>query len=304
MSNLKLEMKMYLSILKNIIVTFKDTHKIKISLCIVIIHIIVGYFIYDYISHMHDNDNEFNYSLEMVNQMQLPNFDIALNKYDLVGNSMNVYVIDAGHGGTYKQKYYTKGKRSHRLSDGRIIYEGESNRDIANRLYLKCREMGYKCINLMNTYEDIKLSTRKSTIEELDNFCTKFGFGNVVCISIHSNASTLKNGERWSSPKGWSIYTSEQNNGSDILANIITTKMQENFPNETFRTSSGENKSRETDAFTMVKLKVPCVISENFFMTNKDDAKLLLSSSNRELIATSHFQAIDSIETNQIQIKY
>ena len=292
-----------LSSIKNKYLRFKLKYKYQILIFISLIFVFVGYNIYNYVQNIISNRYEFNHSIEMINHIELPKFKINLNKFDLVGTSNYVWVIDAGHGGKLDRKYYTAGKRSPRLADGRIIYEGETNRDVVNRIYLKCREKGYKCLKLMDSYKDISLTNRKKTIESLDKFCQLNGFGKVICISIHSNASKSEKDKKWTKPKGWSIYTDSKNNGSDVLANIISMKMKELFPDETFRLSS-DGSSRESDAFTMVKLKVPCVISENFFMTNKEDVKILLSSTKLEQIATGHFQAIDSIEINNIKLNY
>ena len=304
MKNIFLTLSINYEILKSKVLDIKNRYNFIFNLVIIFTHLIIGCFVADFAQSLFKDDIDYTTNISTVTDLKIPHLPIPINKYDLVGNSNNIYVIDAGHGGLYHNTYQTKGKQSYMLNDGRVLYEGQFNRDVANRIWLKCRSNNIKCINLINTYDDIKLSDRKKTIEKLSVYCKSKNLGQVICISIHANAAKLKNGEQWNDAKGWSVYTDSKDNGSDVIANILTDKMKIQFPNETFRVSRGYNKSRESDAFTMVKLKVPCIISENFFMTNKEDVEKLLNSNFRESIATAHYNAIDSIEVNNINIEY
>jgi len=41
---------------------------------------------------------------------------------------------------------------------------------------------------------------------------------------------------------------------------------------------------------------MPAILSENFFMTNKKESKLLLSEEGRDRIAKIHFEMIQEVE--------
>jgi len=45
---------------------------------------------------------------------------------------------------------------------------------------------------------------------------------------------------------------------------------------------------------------MPAILSENFFMTNREECKLLLSEEGRDRIAKIHFDMIQEIEITKI----
>ncbi len=75
-------------------------------------------------------------------------------------DSNYLWIFDNGHGGIIDGVYQTSGKRSPKWDDGSILYEGEFNRAIVNRLMKLCDDAGMECVNLVDTQEDIPLSKR------------------------------------------------------------------------------------------------------------------------------------------------
>ncbi len=75
-------------------------------------------------------------------------FDVTVNtKVTPKGMSNYLWIFDNGHGGIIDGVYQTAGKRSPLWPDGEILYEGEFNRGIVNRLMKLCTDSGIDCIN-------------------------------------------------------------------------------------------------------------------------------------------------------------
>ena len=57
---------------------------------------------------------------------------------------------------------------------------------------------------------------------------------------------------------------------------------------------------KEANFWVLRKTVMPAILSENFFMTNREESRLLLSEEGRDRIAKIHFQMIEEIESTQI----
>lgn len=190
-----------------------------------------------------------------------------------------VVVLDAGHGGVINGVYQTKGKRSPVWDDGSQYFEGVGNREIYKKLRAK---LTANCIEVYNPNEsdiDMPLRTRTSKINDYikNNPDKKF-----VGISIHSNGFSKE------SAHGWSVYTyTKASEDSKKLSSLLAKEMKVQFPDRRLR---GE----KTAGFWMVKhTNCPFVLTENFFMTNKDECQnILMSEEQQDKIVDMHFDAI------------
>lgn len=190
-----------------------------------------------------------------------------------------VVVLDAGHGGVINGVYQTKGKRSPVWDDGSQYFEGVGNREIYKKLRAK---LTANCIEVYNPNEsdiDMPLRTRTSKINDYikNNPDKRF-----VGISIHSNGFSKE------SAHGWSVYTyTKASEDSKKLSSLLAKEMKVKFPDRRLR---GE----KTAGFWMVKhTKCPFVLTENFFMTNKDECQnILMSEEQQDKIVDMHFDAI------------
>ena len=72
-------------------------------------------------------------------------------------NSNYLWIFDNGHGGIIGGVYQTAGKRSPVWEDGTILYEGEFNRGVVNRLVKLCKENNIDYVNLVDTQQDVSL---------------------------------------------------------------------------------------------------------------------------------------------------
>ena len=80
-------------------------------------------------------------------------FDTTVKPIEPVTDSKYIWLFDNGHGGIIDGVYQTAGKRSPYWPDGEILYEGEFNRGIVNRLMKLCTDAGIECVNLVDTHK-------------------------------------------------------------------------------------------------------------------------------------------------------
>ena len=73
--------------------------------------------------------------------------------------------------------------------------------------------------------------------------------------------------------------------------------MEYEFPDHKFRkdTRDGDN-DKEAGFYVLRNTRMPALLSENFFMTNRKECKLLLTEDFRDRIANCHFKMIKKIE--------
>ena len=199
-----------------------------------------------------------------------------------------IWILDPGHGSINPDtgKYVTPGKRSPKWKDGCQYFEGEGNRCIVNSILKKCRENNIIALDIVNDWQDVPLATRVNRANSVNSY-----HGNCIYISVHSNGFSQE------SAHGYSVYTSRGNTKSDQYAEILLKYMQLEFPDRKMRKdTSDSDRDKEADFYVLSKTKMPAILSENFFMTNKEECKLLLQKSFRDRIANCHFELIKQIE--------
>ena len=199
-----------------------------------------------------------------------------------------VWILDPGHGGLNPEtgEYVTPGKRSPVWDDGTQYFEGVGNRDIVKRILKRCRNEGVLAIDVVNDWEDVSLSTRVNRANAIYKY-----HKNCIYVSVHSNGFTKE------SAHGYSVYTSRGQTKSDAYADILLSHMEYEFPDHKFRkdTSDGDN-DKEAGFYVLRNTRMPALLSENFFMTNRKECKLLLTEDFRDRIANCHFKMIKKIE--------
>jgi len=212
-------------------------------------------------------------------------YDVTVTPQCPTPNSNYLWIFDNGHGGIIDGVYQTAGKRSPVWPDGEILYEGEFNRSIVDRLMKLCTDAGIECVNLVDTQEDVPLSDRTSKANSIaiasDKPC--------IYVSIHANGFTTE------SANGWSVYTSEGVTKSDGIAKILLDEATAEFPDEYMRGT------KESNFYVLRNTSMPAILSENFFMTNSDNChRYLLSGDGRDRIAKIHFEMIQEVESAKI----
>jgi len=202
--------------------------------------------------------------------------------------SKKIWRLDPGHGSLCPDsgEYVTAGKRSPKWEDGSQYFEGVGNRDIVKRIKEKCSDAGILALDIVNDWEDVSLAIRVNRANAIYSY-----YKNAIYLSIHSNGFNKE------SAHGYSVYTSPGQTKSDRLADILLSYMELEFPDHKLRkdTSDGDM-DKEAAFYVLRKTKMPAILSENFFMTNRRECKLLLTEDFRDRIANCHFKMINKIE--------
>lgn len=186
-------------------------------------------------------------------------------------------LIDNGHG------VNTAGKCS---PDGKFR-EYKWNREIAKAVVEGLRELGYCASLLVPEDIDISLSER---VRRVNNVCSKVGVRSVICVSIHVNAAS--NG-KWSKARGWSCFTSKGKTKSDTLATMLYEEAEKRLVGKAMRKEMSDGDPDWEEGFYILKnTRCPAVLTENFFMDNRDDLAYLTSEEGRKAIIETHIEAI------------
>jgi N-acetylmuramoyl-L-alanine amidase len=186
-------------------------------------------------------------------------------------------LVDNGHG------VNTPGKCS---PDGKFR-EYRWNREIAHEVVAELKKRGY-CAELLVT-EDIDISLAER-VKRANNKCNQLGTKNVLLLSVHVNAAG--NGQ-WLNAKGWSCFTSKGLTKSDKIADELYKVAEKLMPNRTMRKEYSDGDADWEAGFYILKnTKCPAVLTENFFMDNRDDLAYLTSAEGRKAIIATHVEGV------------
>lgn len=190
-------------------------------------------------------------------------------------------LIDNGHSSQ------TPGKRSPLFDDGVTrFYEWEYNRRVARELHKRLCAEGICSVLLVPEDDyDVPLAERAAR-------ANKYGKDSLF-ISIHCNA--CGDGKTWNSGRGWAIYTSKGTTKSDRIATVFwneAKKTLEPLGMSVRKDYSDGDPDNEANFAVLVKTNMPAVLTENLFMTNKEDVKFLLSDEGFDAIVNIHLNAI------------
>ena len=182
-------------------------------------------------------------------------------------------MLDNGHG------YDTPGKRSPKWKDGTQLYEYEFNRDIVRRIQILLKSEGIRCVVITPEENDVPLSVRvKRANEYYRNNKDSF------LVSVHANAG---------GGTGFEVWTSVGHTKSDDIASCFWNAMKTEFPDKKMRMDMTDGDvDKESNFYILKNTKCPAVLTENFFMDNEQDCKLIMSNDGRMRIAKAHVEAI------------
>lgn len=196
---------------------------------------------------------------------------------------MFTVILDNGHGADTKGKcsplidfHYNKDFTS--IEDGRYR-EYLFTRRVVLSAMPKLKELGYNVIQLVSELKDISLKER---VRRINQYCSKYGAGNCILVSVHSNAAG--NGD-WMNARGWSIWTTRGQNNSDKLATCIYDAAKENIENDDKYTAKTKirvdfkdgDADFESNFYIIKGANCPSVLIECMFHDNKEDVMYLES---------------------------
>ncbi len=180
-------------------------------------------------------------------------------------------LIDAGHG------IDTPGKRS---PDGSFL-EYLWNRQVADLVPARLRASGMDADLVVTETNDIPLRTRAMRVNRV---CDRLGAGNVILVSIHSNAAG--NGSIWMYATGWECHTSPGKTRSDALAECFYRSFAKAFPEKRMRRDLTDGDSdKESNFYILTKTRCPAVLLENFFYDNREECAWLQQRLTKDRIA-------------------
>lgn len=199
--------------------------------------------------------------------------------------------IDNGHGGIVNGQYVTAGKRSPKFEDGTQLFEGVYNRKISRLLMEKLinsHTEGMYIENVAPSEMDTPLSNR---VKEANGTWLALNKPESIYISIHGDANG--DGIQWDQASGISVYTSKGQTKSDIFASILLDKLDNIVTGVKWRTDALDGDvDKEENFYVLKETMMPAALSENGFMSNKEEAKRMLTKEWQENIAEAHYQAI------------
>jgi len=205
-----------------------------------------------------------------------------------------IILIDNGHGsntesrGKYSPLLDDSMKIGSEFTNGGRFREWKYNRVIAKQVVDILKNMGYDARLVTPEDTDISLSER---VRRINTICNKEGDGNVLLISVHSNA--VGDGTQWMSGKGWEAYTTRGKTKSDLLAEYLYGRADKNVAGRKIREDwTDGDRDKESDFYIIKKSKCAAVLTENFFYDNKDDLMYLTSEEGIHGVVRLHVEGI------------
>lgn len=204
-----------------------------------------------------------------------------------------IILIDNGHGSN------VQGKQSPLLEGSGLdvwsiftekgrFKEWKYTRVIAEDVVSKLKGLGYDARLVVTEKTDISLSER---VRRVNTICNKYGAGNVVLVSVHANA--VGDSSQWMNGKGWEAYTTKGKTKSDVLAEFLYKRAEQNLKGRKIRKDTTDGDSdKEADFYIIKKAKCPAVLTENFFYDNKDDLAYLTSDEGLHAVERTHVEGI------------
>ncbi len=197
-----------------------------------------------------------------------------------------IILIDNGHGKD------TAGKRSpyaaHKTAPALPLFEWEWAREIAKSVENGLKVLGISAERIVTEDYDVSLAERCKRVNAI---ARRQGKDNVLLVSIHANA--FGDGKTWNSACGWSAYTSRGKTKSDTLAECFYSAADYCFKGRKIRRDMSDGDSdQEADFYILKNTTCPAVLTENFFYTNVDDTKYILSEEGKKAVVECHINAI------------
>ena len=148
------------------------------------------------------------------------------------------------------------------------------------------KDAGFEVHIVNDSYKDNSLSDR---VNKANQIAAKYGKGNCIYISIHSNAAG--NGIAWNNATGVSVHCCRKSSEkSKKLARLIYKHVLEKGYNG--NRSIPKDHIWYNDFFVLKNTTMPAVLVENLFYDNKSDLKKLMSDEHRDVILSYLYNGI------------
>lgn len=194
--------------------------------------------------------------------------------------------IDPGHGGVIDGLYQTAPNKMYDHKDF-VFYEGEFNRVIAVRLAKMLFESDISHYFTTNSNLDVSLQLR---VNRSNNLKRLYKDKKHLFLSIHANAAP----KGQESARGIEVFTSKGDTKADPMATIIFNNLGKIGWKMRSDVFDGDV-DKEANFFVLRKTKVPAVLVELGFYTNKQEAMMLLTEQIQTDLAKSLYDSIVEI---------
>lgn len=203
------------------------------------------------------------------------------------------WLIDAGHGGITPSGIYTTAPAKMKVfEDGFTVYEGQVNRQIAEKLYKLLDKVKINYALVYDNVADTSLFERYTLVNKI--YAKNH---NAILLDIHSNASMDKDGDGNGDGQGLEVWTSIGETKSDVIAEHLCKIYKKHFPNFKFRADKADGDLDKEAKFAMVtKTNCPAVLVENLFFDNRTEAEYLVSHEGQTAIADALLEWILEME--------
>lgn len=202
----------------------------------------------------------------------------------------HTWILDAGHGGVDGNGKYTTDPKTGKFfiyDDGLTIYEGVTNRLIADELHKQLTELK---IDFRLVYDPVFDTPLQQRVKSANNIQAKVGNG--IYLSLHSNAGH---------GKGFEVFTSPSQTKSDLYADVLIDIYKKEFPEFPMRSDKADgDDDKEARFYVLVNTFMPAILVENLFFDTRSEAEFLLSVTGRLRIADSLVKFILKIENDEI----
>lgn len=188
-----------------------------------------------------------------------------------------IILLDNGHG------IDTSGK----CSPDKSLLEYKWAREITNRLHDELAHEGIASELIVKEEKDIPLATRCSRANDIYKKAKQTG-KTCVLISVHINAATNAG---WSNATGWTVWVANNaSNASKLLAQTLYQQAEK-------KSLQGNRcvpscKYWQAGFYILKNTNMPAVLTENLFMTNKQEVAYLLSEKGKQEIVNLHVEGI------------
>ena len=219
-------------------------------------------------------------------------FNYYVNKYP----KGVVHLLIPGHGGVNKDGVYQILKKGSKQAevDGKMIYEGQINRNIANEIANQ-RPEGTFLTNIVPENEDITREERIERINKVSKIFMDDGYLPIIW-ELHNNAFNGK-------ASGTEIYTTRGENLSDRIAAIWWGHANKiiggKFPKYKWRPGgSDEDPSKEKD-YDVIKESIAFgVLIEFYFFDNPKSVQMFNNDFGNSLWASTVIESIKEIDSH------
>ncbi len=194
---------------------------------------------------------------------------------------MKTIVIDPGHGSIDSNGNYTTSPNKMAKVNGKWVYEGFINRQIAGMVGVLLEWDGYNVVYTVhpNDPRDLSLQWRVRVANQ---------YSHAPLISFHSNAFD-------GNARGWEIYTSKGQTSSDSLAELIAGEVELLYNEVDIKLrydGSDGDRDKEADFYVLRKTKGVAVLIETLFFDNPQDYAMLDDLEFRQKIVSAYYHGI------------